>query len=75
MWNMPQRQEAWVLIHHIQFPTGAGLFTFIPFSRIKSSVSLSCFCIGQTPYTLVPSAGESPQEEELGDAGPGVGKL
>lgn len=50
MWNMPQRQGAWVFIHHIQFPTGAGLFTLFPFSRIKSSVSLSCFCAGQTPY-------------------------
>lgn len=50
MCNMPQRQEAWVFIHRIQFPTGAGLFRFFPFSGIKSSVSLSCFCVGQTSY-------------------------
>lgn len=27
------------------------------------------------PHTLTPGAGESPQEEKLGDAGTGVGKL
>lgn len=52
MKNLSQRQEAGVFIHHIQSSIGRGLFTFLPSSRIKSSIPFRCFCADQPPLVL-----------------------